>query len=521
MKRRPFVIIAALLLSIHWITQNHTASPELAQSPLSIHRERSARLCGRVVKQTLNKAGMVLVVDGEIHVKGLPADETTVLLRVSETTFGKRDSTKHLEVDMTGCRVVANILARKPDPPPIAGEFNEEKYASAVGATLVGRCFGRDIAIQELPGLVSRTRKQICGWIEAQLDRFVGTEYSPIAMAVLIGDKARLTAQQNHWYSLSGTAHMFSVSGSHVALVALVVVVLLGGPPRSWIKIMIFLVALWIYVWISNMPAASVRAALMASAAVFGLRRERSVDLLNILAAVVVVVLVFQTDTLLTPGFVLSVSATAAILILTPQWSALFDRCAFKKSTSARYFHDALSVNIAATVGTVVPIAYLFGIVSVVSPAANLVVVPLLSLGMILSLSTVFFAPLVPYIAGGIGFAAQTCLRCANDVANVSAGVNPVELGNYTLLMAFGMTLLGLWPLISKTWTQLMFRLLLCITYIAWTAVLLPATVPSIQSGYIQNGIKMKVHGSKKNITVILVNKKGFLNVRIIDDKGS
>lgn len=512
MKRRPFVVIAAFLMLFHLALQRPRTTKPLARWASEIHLEQDARIDGTVLAQRASEFSRTLLVQGEITVKGLPATKMSVLLTVLESkTRTAARNTQH-EVCI-GRRLIVRGRVRLPDPPPFDGSFSEVTYAKTLGAELIGRCYSTDVAwIDDAAGKTDY-RLTAHNWIESQLEMFIGSELKPVAMAVLIGDKSKLSAAQKKWYSLSGTAHMFSVSGSHVAIVAVVVLVILGGSPRSWWKIAVLVIAVWTYVWISNMSAASVRAALMTTIVVFAVKTERSFDLLNILSAVVSIVLVVQPSTMKSAGFVMSVCATASILLLTPRWSALFKRCLGINYKRFNWLWDALSVNVAATVGTVIPIALYFGTVSMVSPFANLLVVPLLSLGMVLCLCTLAFA-WVPGVATTIGNSARLCLELADQIALSSAQFNPDISAQHVVLVALGIAVLGIYPLVANTAMQLAVRSVICATVIAWIGMFTHTTPPVIESGYIQHGIAIQILLGDKRRIVKITKEKGLIRVR-------
>jgi len=93
-----------------------------------------------------------------------------------------------------------------------------------------------------------------------------GDESAALSRAMILGERERLPFALKRKFVLSGSIHLFAISGLHVAAVAKVLLYLMALTflPRRWCGVAA-LPFLWGYVFLIGWPPSAVRAALMAS----------------------------------------------------------------------------------------------------------------------------------------------------------------------------------------------------------------------------------------------------------------
>lgn len=138
--------------------------------------------------------------------------------------------------------------------------------------------------------------------------------------AMLLGDTTTLDRDLRMQFSITGVAHILSVSGFHVAVVCGFFSFLLRPLPSSgvfrWIKYTATMVLLWSFTLISGLAPPSVRSALMLSFFLTARVINRSTDGYNTLAASAFMMLVYNPFYLFDIGFQLSYIAVWFILLL-------------------------------------------------------------------------------------------------------------------------------------------------------------------------------------------------------------
>ena len=123
----------------------------------------------------------------------------------------------------------------------------------------------------------------------------------------------------------TGTYHLFSVSGLHVGMVALLLWLLLRpfGLSRRH-AVLVIIPSLFFYALVTGASPPSVRAAVMLSVAFAGFLLDRPVSPANSLAAAALLLLGEDTNQLFSPGFQMSFSIVAAIFLLSPPLQEFF-----------------------------------------------------------------------------------------------------------------------------------------------------------------------------------------------------
>lgn len=138
--------------------------------------------------------------------------------------------------------------------------------------------------------------------------------------AMLLGDATALDREIRMQFSVTGVAHILSVSGFHVAVVCGFFSFLLKPFPSKgvfrWIKYLTTMLLLWSFTLISGLAPPSVRSALMLSFFLTGQVINRSTDGYNTLAASAFIMLVYNPFYLFDVGFQLSYIAVWFILLL-------------------------------------------------------------------------------------------------------------------------------------------------------------------------------------------------------------
>jgi competence protein ComEC len=228
---------------------------------------------------------------------------------------------------------------------------------SASGAPVVGEASPMQRAAESLRrGFADAARSQLPADQAAALP------------ALVLGDTSTLTPETVAEFRAAGLSHLTAVSGANVTIVcgAVLLTARLVGPRCAVGLAALALVAFVVVV----QPSASVlRAAVMGAIALAGVLMHRRRHAMPALAATVIALMVVAPQMALDLGFALSVSATAALIVVAPPWSRRLVGRGWPKPLA-----DALCVATAAQLVTAPLIAGISGRVSLVSILANIAV---------------------------------------------------------------------------------------------------------------------------------------------------
>ncbi|MGI4751372.1 MAG: ComEC/Rec2 family competence protein [Janthinobacterium lividum] len=181
-----------------------------------------------------------------------------------------------------------------------------------------------------------------------------------VASTLILGYRADLSQDVLQAYSKTGTMHVLSVSGMHVALVYIIIELLLQflNRKRSTIllKAFISISLIWLYALLSGFSPAVCRAAVMISFVICGKTYNRHISMLNILLVSAFMLLLYNPYFIADVGFQLSYLAVFGLILLQPIIENLLD----VQQKHLRKLWSLLSVSLAAQVITFPVSVYYF-----------------------------------------------------------------------------------------------------------------------------------------------------------------
>jgi len=218
-------------------------------------------------------------------------------------------------------------------------------------------------------------------------------EIAGVIAAMVLGAREDAPDEMVDDFKLSGTLHLFAVSGLHVGMIALILLALLRIPrtPRR-VAALLVIVALVFYAFVTGLRPSAVRATVMATIVLSGIFVDRPARILNSLGAAALLILAIDPFQALAPGFQLSFSVLLAIALLTPPLQRLalplvrpdpFLPRAFLSPTArrchagARVLVDNLAVSTAASLGSLPLMLAYFHLATPIAVLANCIIVPL------------------------------------------------------------------------------------------------------------------------------------------------
>ena len=193
-------------------------------------------------------------------------------------------------------------------------------------------------------------------------------EASPLARAILLGDRSTLGYFQRYAFRASGVSHTLALSGLHVS--ALTLVLLRCIPPnRPRLRAALVFAFLGIYCAVAGFPASLMRAAIMFMCIVLAPLCLRRNDTASALALAFIIIVCAEPLSIYSAGFCLSFAAVAGIAMLYAPIMRRLPRALAPVATT-----------VAATLGTLPFTVMFFGEFSTYSIIANIFIVPLITL---------------------------------------------------------------------------------------------------------------------------------------------
>lgn len=240
--------------------------------------------------------------------------------------------------------------------------------------------------VSKLFSLVDSIRQMLT----ARISMHYAEPFDGFMQGLLIGDRSELPQDIYDRFSDIGMTHVLAISGLHVGVFAAGCFALLKLLRLSKEKICsIILLLIPLYVLTTGAAPSAMRAGIMAMLGFIALRNNRWKDTFRYLLLAAVGMLLWNPYYLYNVGFQLSFIVTFGLILFVPKMSALLKLPAV--------LSGALSVTVVAQAFSFPLIIYYFHSVHLLSPIANLLLVPMVSvvilpLGMV-SLCLSFVAP--------------------------------------------------------------------------------------------------------------------------------
>jgi competence protein ComEC len=160
-----------------------------------------------------------------------------------------------------------------------------------------------------------RARSHFATILTAGLERH--PDLSAIMRGMLLGEVVDLSPAQKSRFVQSGTLHLFSISGLHIAAIAVALHVLFGllRLPR-WFTFLLTATALWLYVDITGRSPSAVRAVVMVILFEGAFVLRAPVNPISTLGVAALVTLLARPMQLFSASFQMSYGIVAALLLL-------------------------------------------------------------------------------------------------------------------------------------------------------------------------------------------------------------
>jgi competence protein ComEC len=361
------------------------------------------------------------------------------------------------------------------EPPYNPGEFNYKKYLANQNIYYQAFLYPKQFKVIDhskgnpIIAYSLHLRQRL---VEKFKRNMRDTSAIAVASTLILGYKADLSNDVLQAYSKTGTIHVLSVSGAHVAIIYILLNLLLGFLNKhkygKVFKAVLIITIIWYYSLLSGFSPAVCRAAVMISMVIIGKTFSRYINTLNILAISAFLLLLYDPFFITDVGFQLSYLAVAGLIVFQP--------IVYKWITIKNKWVDKLwalcSVSIAAQVITFplsafyfhqFPVYFLISNLFIIIPSAVIMYVGILYL----------LVPQLPVVSAVLGYVLEKSIIIMNKVLAIIehtpfASIGKIWLNTAEYLLAYLIIICLFYFLFDrKKWlikVSLVALLLLCIS---------------------------------------------------------
>lgn len=231
--------------------------------------------------------------------------------------------------------------------------------------------------------------------LKESLNRALPRPESAILEALLFGEEQNFSEDLKEKFNLTGTRHLAAVSGMNITIVSAILVsflLLLGfWRQQAFYFAIIILIS---YILMVGAPASALRAGIMAILFLTAQHFGRLSNASRLIVFAATIILAFNPLLLkLDIGFQLSFLAIMGLIYFQPVFLELL-----KKIPHAFQLRNSLAATLSAQVFTFPILIYNFGQISLISPLANILILPIIPFvtifGFIFSFVGIFFQSL-------------------------------------------------------------------------------------------------------------------------------
>ena len=349
----------------------------------------------------------------------------TVPLNESIVLFIKKSRTDLKVNDLIVCNSIASKIKNAHNP----GEFDAENYWNKKGVQFIAFLDSSDYFFQKKGQqfIVSSLLEKGRLYFKSALEKNLKGKDLAIALALVLGDKSLIDSEITASFTNTGAMHVLAVSGLHIGIIMQLLMVVFGFFPRFISKqraIIIVVVLMWAYSFITGLSPSVLRAVFMFSVLVLAQLMGKNYSSLNTLFFTGFVLIFLQPFTLFDIGFQLSFLAMLGIFLVYKPIEALiytnnkillkiwqgtaigFAAQLFTTPLSLYYFHQFPNYFILSNIGLMATSGLILGIgifLFLVFPFKFIAKITGIVLGFILFVS-LWFIEWVEHLPGAVAY---------------------------------------------------------------------------------------------------------------------
>ena len=405
----------------------------------------------------------------DVHaIAGMPPEATPKIVRVTHRS--------RLEVS-SGRFVRCWSVLRPPPMPGMAGEydFRRQAWFEQLGGVgyVQGRCRGG--ALGAPGGIISDIRMHIAAFrrqLAAHVNEAAGERAGGFAAALVSGDRSFMPVKDQVALRNSGLAHLLAISGLHMAIVGGLVFYLMRRllafieplalrVPVQKPAAIIALLASLSYLVISGAGVSTQRAFIMLAVVFGAVLFDRAALSLRSFAIAMILVILLQPESVMSPGFQMSFAASGALIATYEAWTAR--RAASERVMgSISYSWASLAVtSLVAGTATAPYALYHFDRLAGLGLIANLAAMPIITFvsapaaAAALILTPIGYGDLGLRVFGysleAILWIAETCTAQAPEGISPGKQMPDLSLVLFTAALAAAVVAHGVWRWIFAT----------------------------------------------------------------------
>lgn len=406
-----FKTISSFLLGMMIFSEAETINPSM-EHPLSVRMKGVIK--GRIIEAySKNDSSHVCIIKGYADTPEIPRiEDCRMHVRIREKIK-----------PFPGMIVQCNGLITHPRAPSLEGEFNEQEYAKSQNIQWFVQAQSMKILDHgeySYHACIHYMRTRIKNAIRAS----VPIETQELSISLLLGDTSGLSKEMRESFALLGTAHILSVSGFHAGIIALILQIVLAWIPSFAWRTTILIMALTMFLCIVEWDPPATRACVMVAFGAIARANQRNIFQMHALILTLSIMLCLEPPLIRSIGFQMSALGMLGLMLLYEHFMKFNKRIFGKVNWLHSYVSSSLSLSLSASCMLIPLTAWYFNMISLISPIANLMLIPAFTLSLSWLLACIVCSTFSTLLATTFGLAIHQVLIVMLDIHHLVSSWN-------------------------------------------------------------------------------------------------
>ncbi|MBM4173785.1 MAG: ComEC family competence protein [Ignavibacteria bacterium] len=486
-----FKTLSSFLLGMMIFAETETINPAM-HYPLSVRMKGVIK--GRIMEAySKHDSSHVCIIKGYVDTPEIPRiEDCRIHVRIRGTIK-----------PLPGMIVQCNGVIANPKNPNLEGEFNERDYAISQNLQWLVQAQSMKILDDgkySYHAYIHYLRTRIKNVIRAS----VPIETQELSISLLLGDTSGLSKEMRESFALLGTAHILSVSGFHAGIIALILQIVLAWIPSFAWRTIILIMALTIFLCIVEWDPPATRACMMVAFAAIARANQRNMFQLHGLILSLSIMLSLEPPLIRSIGFQMSALGMLGLILLYEHFMEFNNRLIGKAHWLYSFASSSLSMSLSASCMLIPLTAWYFNMISLISPIANLILIPAFTLSLCWLLACILCTTFSTLLATTFGLAMHQVLMVMLDIHRLVSSWNWIAYKDHH---AFPMA------------TCIVF----CIFFVAKSRTLLQVIISSFTSSIFILGVHdvLTLWQESKQINTISIIERNEVLAMVLPGKNS
>lgn len=230
--------------------------------------------------------------------------------------------------------------------------------------------------------------------VKKVLYKGLSNENAELTYSALFGDKTNLQQNSKEAFQLSGVAHLLAVSGLHVGIIVVILNFVCNLLHiKKWYKVALVAVILLFYMYLCDFSSSIVRAAIMSIVVLIAPIVLRKYDSLSAIGLAGIICFLFEPLFVFDIGAIMSFSCVIGITFFSSSINRVLLKTKMPESVAG-----SLALSASTMISILIILAYSYQNLNIVSLLANIILIPLFTIGFIVCFVVGFVGMICPII---------------------------------------------------------------------------------------------------------------------------